>query len=133
MIMLLDLYLHNYQQVFIVIILEHTRKNKIMKLFIYGDLQKPETLEKLFNREIVGTFDSISNWIVLSDFNKGKNYLQLASQPHGVVFGRILELTDEEIKILDNYEKDYFRLELKTDGGEAVELYVKDETKKASF
>jgi len=99
------------------------------RLFTYGELQRSDVQIKILGKEIPGTFDSISNWMVLNDFDKGKYYLQLASQPSGIVFGKILELTDEDIKILDNYEKNYFRYTLKTDNDVTVETYVKNNDK----
>ena len=80
-----------------------------MKLFIYGELQDPEIQIKIFGSEIHGVYDTISNWIVLHDFEKGKSYLQLASQPNGIVFGHILDLTEEQVEKLDKYEEYYFR------------------------
>lgn len=97
-----------------------------MKLFIYGELQDPEVQIKIFGKEIDGVYDTISNWIILNDFEKGKSYLQLASQPKGIVFGRIIDLTDEQVEKLDKYEENYFRYSLKTDKGIDVQTYVKD-------
>lgn len=69
------------------------------------------------------TVDSINNWMVLGIFKDGRNYLQLHSQPGGIVFGRVIELNEEQISKLDTYEKDYFRFSLKTDSGIEVEVY----------
>jgi gamma-glutamylcyclotransferase (GGCT)/AIG2-like uncharacterized protein YtfP len=98
----------------------------MMKLFIYGDLQKPEIQQKIFEYDLptVLSVDSISNWMVLNVFKEGRNYLQLHSQPSGIVFGRVLELNGEQISKLDKYEKDYFRFTLKTDNGVEVEAYT---------
>lgn len=100
-----------------------------MKLFIYGELQNPEVQLKIFGEKIYGTYDTISNWIVLNDFEKGKSYLQLASQPNGIVFGQVIDLTEEQVQKLDRYEEDYFRYSLKTDKGIDVQTYVKDNDK----
>lgn len=100
-----------------------------MKLFIYGELQDPEIQIKIFGEEICGAYDTISNWIVLNDFEKGKSYLQLASQPNGIVFGQIIDLTEDQIKKLDKYEEDYFRYSLKTDKKVDVQTYIKDNDK----
>ena len=100
-----------------------------MKLFIYGELQKSEIQKKYFGEELKGTIDSITNWVILNDFENGVNYLQLASHPEGIVFGKILDLTNEQIDILDKYEKDYFRCTIKTDSGVIVETYIKDNDK----
>jgi hypothetical protein len=101
----------------------------IMKLFTYGELQRSDVQIKILGKEIPGIVDSISNWKVLNEFEDGATYFQLASQPSGVVFGKILELTDEQIEILDKYEKAYFRYTLKTDGGVEVNTYIKDNDK----
>jgi hypothetical protein len=101
----------------------------MIKLFTYADLQKPEIQIKIFGEEIPGTIDSISDWVVLNEFEKGNSYLQLASRPSGIVFGKILELTDEQVKKLDKYEKEYFRLTLKTDNGIMVEVYIRNNDK----
>jgi hypothetical protein len=100
-----------------------------MKLFIYGELQNPYVQIKIFGKEVDGIYDTISNWIVLNDFDKGKSFLQLASQPKGIVFGHILDLTEEQVEKLDSYEEDYFRYSLKTDKGIDVQTYVRDNDK----
>jgi len=101
----------------------------MIKLFTYGELQRSDIQIKILGKEIDGTVDSISNWIVLNEFDHGTSYLQLASQPQGIVFGKVIEITDEQIKILDKYENAYFRYTLKTDNGIVVETYIKDNDK----
>lgn len=96
------------------------------KLFTYGELQRSDIQIKIFGEEILGTVDSISNWMVVGEYNKGTIYLQLASQPKGIVFGKIIELTDKQIDILDKYERSYFRCSIKTDNGIIVDTYIKD-------
>lgn len=101
----------------------------MIKLFTYGELQRTDVQIKIFGKEIPGTVDSISNWIILNEFQEGTNYLQLASQPSGIVFGKIIDLTEDQIQILDKYEKAYFRCTLKTDSGILVETYIKNNDK----
>lgn len=102
-------------------------EEEIIRLFCYGTLLKSEIQLEVFNKEINGIADSISGYTVLNDLIIGDiKYPRLTKQEDGIVYGKIIELTNKQIVILDIYESDaYYRDKMKTDSGIAVEVYKK--------
>ena len=88
------------------------------KLFIYGTLQDPNIQLELLGRICPGTYGLIDNHILIRDWVvKGKAYPRLFPHSIGCVIGQIIEVTDEELEILDQYE---------TDAYERGDIHVKD-------
>jgi len=97
-----------------------------IKFFSYGTIQKPEIQIEVFGEVLKSTIDTISGYKVLNDFEiDGINYPRLAYEKNGIVFGQIFELTDEQLKLLDEYEgDDYYRTTIQTDNNITVEIYL---------
>lgn len=97
-----------------------------MRLFVYGTLQDESTQVDLLGRAVGGVTDRISGWKVLCDYEiEGGFYPRLVPEKMGVVYGRIINVTAEELAILDEYETDAYYLEvLQTDGGVGVNVYM---------
>ena len=77
------------------------------KLFIYGTLQQPEVQLELLGRVIDGEVDSIENYIVVRDYvdpEDGVAYPRIKQYENGCTFGKILDVSDNELVILDKYE-----------------------------
>ena len=97
-----------------------------MSLFVYGTLQDESTQVDLLGRAVGGVTDRISGWKVLCDYEiEGELYPRLVPEKMGVVYGRIIDVTSEELAILDEYETDaYKKEEIKTDGGVWCQVYM---------
>ena len=98
------------------------------KLFCYGTLQEPSVQLELIGRTAEGMLTSIEGFIVLRDYvdiDDGIAYPRIVKYPNGCVYGRILEFTDEEIVLLDEYETEMYRKEeIKTKDGHVVWVYM---------
>jgi gamma-glutamylcyclotransferase (GGCT)/AIG2-like uncharacterized protein YtfP len=97
-----------------------------MSLFVYGTLQNESTQIDLLGRAVGGVTDRISGWKVLCDYEiEGELYPRLVPEKRGVVYGRIIDVTAEELAILDEYETNAYKKELiKTDGGVWCTVYL---------
>jgi gamma-glutamylcyclotransferase (GGCT)/AIG2-like uncharacterized protein YtfP len=82
------------------------------KLFVYGTLQQPEVQLELLGRFIDGEVDSIENYIVVRDYvdpEDGIAYPRIKQYENGCTFGKILDVSDDELEILDKYETDMYQ------------------------
>ncbi len=100
----------------------------MFKIFCYGTLQEPSVQMSLIGRAVYGPIDSIENFVVVRDYvdpDDGVAYPRIIPYEKGCVYGRILHFFPEEVPILDEYETEmYERIEMKTKGGEVVQVYV---------
>jgi gamma-glutamylcyclotransferase (GGCT)/AIG2-like uncharacterized protein YtfP len=100
----------------------------ITKIFCYGTLQEPRVQLDLINRVVTGDLTYINGYVVLRDYvdpSDGIAYPRVVPKEHGCVYGRVLEFTDAEVKILDEYETDMYTLEdITTINGEVVKIYM---------
>ena len=98
------------------------------KLFCYGTLQEPSVQLELIGRTAECMLTSIEGFIVLRDYvdiDDGIAYPRIVKYPNGCVYGRILEFTDEEIVLLDEYETEMYRKEeIETKDGHIVLVYM---------
>ena len=98
------------------------------KLFCYGTLQESSVQLELIGRTAEGMLTSIEGFIVLRDYvdiDDGIAYPRIVKYPNGCVYGRILEFTDEEIVLLDEYETEMYRKEeIETKDGHIVWVYM---------
>ena len=102
----------------------------MIKIFAYGSLRKTGVQIKLLGKQLDGTPDSILGWKAIYDVPlDGETYSRLVVERDGIVFGSIIELTPEEIKIIDEYETPYRRIPMKTKGGIEVETYFHSDWK----
>jgi gamma-glutamylcyclotransferase (GGCT)/AIG2-like uncharacterized protein YtfP len=90
----------------------------VENLFIYGSLQDPTVQSELLGRRLEGKFALLDNHVLMRDWPvEGKAYPRLWPHSAGCVIGQVVELTIEELEILDRYE---------TDAYERTDVYIKD-------
>ena len=99
------------------------------KLFCYGTLQESSVQMELIGRVVNDkVITSIENYIVLRDYVDPEDniaYPRIIERHNGCVYGSILEFTDEELKMLDEYETEmYERVFIRTKCGEEVQVYM---------
>jgi gamma-glutamylcyclotransferase (GGCT)/AIG2-like uncharacterized protein YtfP len=98
------------------------------KIFCYGTLQEPQVQLELIGRVVTGELTSISGFVVLRDYvdpADGIAYPRVVPMEHGCVYGRVLEFTDAEVLVLDEYETEMYTLEdITTTTGEVVKIYT---------
>lgn len=93
-------------------------------LFVYGTLRFPSTQQKAFHSTKKGTPDSIKG------FKRGKRWVVddvypviIPSKNHSVK-GMIIELTEKQLRLCDDYEgHGYFRSVIKTKKGTVAWVY----------
>ena len=80
-------------------------------LFVYGNLKKPEIQRKVIGRVAELTEDSIKGYKQSTIYIKGEIFPILTSSknPLDFVFGSVIEVTEEELKKIDDYETDEFK------------------------
>lgn len=90
-------------------------------LFSYGTLQEDHIQLMLFGQILNTQVDSLSGYVTLNDFF---GYPRLVEFERGIVYGKVLEIDETEIPLVDRYESDaYERKEVKTDKGRKVYAY----------
>jgi len=105
------------------------------KLFCYGTLLSPQTQLDVLGRILIGPVETLKEHVIVNDVNIDNEFFpRLKKYPNGIVFGHIYNLTEEEVKKLDEYETDaYYRIEIKTDLGTTVQVYWHDLENKKEF
>jgi gamma-glutamylcyclotransferase (GGCT)/AIG2-like uncharacterized protein YtfP len=98
------------------------------KIFCYGTLQEASVQLELIGRIVDGALTSIEGYIVLRDYidvDDGIAYPRIVEHPNGCVYGRILEFTDEEVIILNEYETEmYYLTEVTTKSNDVALTYM---------
>ncbi len=90
-------------------------------LFSYGTLQEDHIQLMLFGQILNTQVDSLSGYVTLNDFF---GYPRLVEFERGIVYGKVLEIDETEIPLVDRYESDaYERKEVETDKGRKVYAY----------
>lgn len=107
-------------------------------LFSYGTLQQQAVQIKLFGRIITGTEDILTGYIIqrieISDpafmaweENNIQHTLMATLNESDKTNGTILELTEEELLIVDEYEpSNYFRQQVMLTSGKEAWVYIAD-------
>lgn len=105
-------------------------------LFSYGTLQKDKVQLELFGRLLNGTKDILRGYklspIEIRDetfLSKGEQKSQLTLAPsyekNDRIEGTVLELSEEELLLADNYEPDnYQRVNVKLESGKNAWVYA---------
>src|SRR3989344_9367785 len=98
-------------------------------LFVYGELKDPETRKKVLGRNhIEAIADFLENYRIMEraiNIEK-KYYPNIVPALDGIVEGLVIKLTDEELRLLDEYETQaYKRIKAKSRYGLDVWVYVK--------
>ena len=102
-----------------------------MKIFCYGTLQESNVQLELIGRVVDGPITSIEGYVVLRDYvdpEDGIAYPRVVPMMNGCVYGRVLEFTDAEVKILNAYETEMYVLEDIQVNGETVKIYMPNES-----
>lgn len=98
------------------------------KIFCYGTLQEPKVQLELIGRIVDGGITYLSGYVVVRDYvdpTDGIAYPRLMAMPDGCVYGRVLEFTDDEVKVLDAYETEMYRREvMELASGVSAEVYL---------
>lgn len=90
-------------------------------LFSYGTLQEDHIQLMLFGEVLQTQVDSLSGYVTLNDYF---GYPRLVEFERGVVYGKVLEIDETEIPLVDRYESEaYERKEIETDKGKQVYVY----------
>lgn len=90
-------------------------------LFSYGTLQEDHIQLMLFGQILNTQVDSLSGYVTLNDFF---GYPRLVEFERGIVYGKVLEIDETEIPLVDRYESEaYERKEIETDKGRKVYVY----------
>jgi gamma-glutamylcyclotransferase (GGCT)/AIG2-like uncharacterized protein YtfP len=102
-----------------------------MKIFCYGTLQESNVQLDLIGRVVDGPITSIEGYVVLRDYvdpEDGIAYPRVVPMMNGCVYGRVLDFTDAEVKVLNAYETEMYVLEdIQVASGETVKIYMPNE------
>lgn len=97
------------------------------KLFIYGTLQYPKVQMAILKRFIKGTPDTLKNftkrWVT---FDVNTVYPMIVAHEGGSVVGKVVEVTTDELALLDRYETSaYRRIKVTLKSGNKAWVYCK--------
>jgi len=95
------------------------------KIFIYGTLLDKKIQNEVIGRTQDGKFTLVDNYILMRDWEvEGTAYPRLYPHSAGCVIGEIIEVTDEELKSIDEWETNrYIRQDIHLKGGEFAQAY----------
>lgn len=90
-------------------------KEKMTKLFVYGVLQDSDLLNTLIKRKpdmTIAHLEGFSLYNVFGDLHKQQGFIVKAIKTEGLYLnGRVIEVTDDELRILDNFEGSGYKRE----------------------
>ena len=94
------------------------------KLFTYGTLQDSTVQMTVFHRTVKGTPDTLGGYLK-SQIKIGFGvYPIIKPDPNSQVEGQIIEVTSEELILIDRYEgKDYRRIQVTLRSGTVTWVY----------
>ena len=98
------------------------------KLFVYGTLMESNVQKKVIGRIIEGEKDSLIGYKKSSIQIEGEIYpiIEKSKNRNDIIFGKVLLVTNEELKELDKYETDaYRRIKVVLVSGEDSWVYTK--------
>jgi gamma-glutamylcyclotransferase (GGCT)/AIG2-like uncharacterized protein YtfP len=105
-------------------------------LFSYGTLQKDKVQLELFGRLVNGTMDALRGYKLSTIEIKDESVLSKSEQQYhliaipssdknDIIEGIVLEISEEELHIADNYETDdYKRVKVQLESGKASWIYI---------
>ena len=109
-------------------------------LFSYGSLQQPEVQMATFGRSLNSTRDELVGWFLsrapIRDPQRaealGKTHhanVMLTNDPNDRVAGTVLEITEAEMRLADEYERQdaYVRVAATLQSGRETWVYVYDD------
>lgn len=96
------------------------------KLFIYGTLQDSDIQKKIFGRIIKGIENSLVDYKRSEIIIEGDSYPVIVPSVIGEVEGKVIELTSEELELVDKYETNaYKREQVILKSGISAWVYIK--------
>lgn len=103
-------------------------------LFVYGSLLNPAVQEKVFGRIEEGVDDILEHHKTIPAFVEGQQYSTAIPDMDHNVHGKVLSLTDEELKKIDLYEEpEYRRKKVTLKSGTEAWLYTYRDHRKNSW
>jgi len=79
------------------------------KLFTYGTLQIPEVQQRVFHRVVSGTADTLDGWFKTDITLHDGTFPIIVEQADSHVDGQVIEVTPEELVLIDRYETEAYR------------------------
>lgn len=96
------------------------------KIFIYGTLANSEIQKEICGRIIKGTPDSLRGYKRSQIEIEGEIYPLIVSDANARVDGLVIEVTEEELEKIDEYETNaYKREKINLESGTSAWVYVK--------
>lgn len=90
-------------------------------LFSYGTLQEDHIQLMLFGQILNTVVDSLEGYVTLNDYF---GYPRLVEFEHGIVYGKVLEIDEADLPIVDRYESNAYKKEIvETSKGRQVYAY----------
>ena len=89
------------------------------QVFFYGTLLEDKTRQKALGRPVEGKRMSLPGWAKKTE----KTFPYLVRREGSTVFGKVFELTKEDLDKLDDWEKKYYRIEVTLRDGSKAQVY----------
>jgi gamma-glutamylcyclotransferase (GGCT)/AIG2-like uncharacterized protein YtfP len=94
------------------------------KLFVYGTLQDPAVQTRVFGRVVSGTPDSITGYYKSQITTHEGTYPIIKRDSTSSVDGQVIEVTAEELILIDGYEaEEYRRIRVTLNSGTITWVY----------
>lgn len=94
-------------------------------VFVFETLMNKKMRLMLLQRDVKFDVDSIKGYREISvDTAEGSDYHTLVSEPGSITKGQVLYLTPKELAVLDDWEDQYKRVQVTTEGGKKVWVYL---------
>ena len=100
---------------------------QITRIFVYETLLDPEVLEEAIGKQKKPKETKLKGYREISkDLNDNqKNYHTIIPDKSQTISGKVYELTKDELKKLDQWEKEYKRITVHCSDGEAFAYQLK--------
>ena len=94
------------------------------KLFTYGTLQIPEIQQRVFGRIVGLKSDTLDGFFKTDITLHDGTFFIIVEQPGSQVEGQVIEVTPEELGLIDRYETDaYRRIRVTLNSGDSAWVY----------
>ncbi len=94
------------------------------KLFTYGTLQIPDIQQRVFGRVVSGTADTLDGWFKTDITLHDGTFPIIVAQSGSQVEGQVIEVTPEELVLIDRYETSaYRRVQVTLQSGASAWVY----------
>ncbi len=95
-------------------------------LFVYGTLKDPKNQMKVIGRKVPGTHAILRGYMVIDSNTFHGKYPVVIEDSESYVTGLVIEVTPEELDLIDTYETDAYRREkLPLQSGQNAWVYLK--------